>query len=875
MLDADTMSQQNIFSYSIEEYKKLSDALKDSEKENNDFQELKNKVSKSTKPLSEYIKALVDLIENHNNDSAIKSLMDKAFKHQKYDYAICFAEACLAFNEQNFYAMDMKAICLKKIDAPIEIQKEAIKSYLDQDLNDTHYLFELSEIHLKEGKDANAVIDLKKALQRAVKKKDYQELKIGAIKLDSILKKNDKFYIIPTLSRAIKNIGVEKINSIFAELEKRNHDDCDFSIELLKEILKTDPKNSKARSALVEQYKLKYNNSERTEECLQSSGLLMENQTKILVSIEKFEKLVELDIGTFVYHATYGLGRIKNVDGSYVFINFLTKMNHKMSIDMALKSLSILFKNHIWVLKAFANQEKLHNKFIEDPKWGLYTLIKSGDNSLKLMKNELVPSVLNNDEFRKFSLQSKEIIKNDSFISSVLNKNDEFEVREIPMTYEEKQYRVFKNENNIYSKMKVVRDFLQTEGDQTSESFQEMIDYFSRFLNQKEISNNYIISHFFLNELHNGKFKIESTSSHLKINNQELFMSIPENELINIYAEIQDGEIRKDFIDMIKSYDKNWDNNLSAIFIKYPSVYISNIFKKKGDANFDKKMMKKSIHLIKQSPELFLYYYKNESDYSTWKNICQNEQEFIIAQLDALNSFAKTPYIKTITANLLDNKYLYNYIEKINESDFGMLSTLYYQIEKNSGIDEMTKARLKHTIISKDPSILKDTKQEGDTDNIPKGLLCLKHTFDLKKKEYNHLINVEIPKNAEELAQARSLGDLRENSEYQYAKDKQKILNATMKNLENEISQAVIMDLSDVNPSVVTFGCNVFIEHEDGKKENYKILGPWESNADENIISFSSPLGRKLYNKTKGDRLNFSLNDVNYDFKVMDIKVIQ
>jgi transcription elongation factor GreA len=127
-------------------------------------------------------------------------------------------------------------------------------------------------------------------------------------------------------------------------------------------------------------------------------------------------------------------------------------------------------------------------------------------------------------------------------------------------------------------------------------------------------------------------------------------------------------------------------------------------------------------------------------------------------------------------------------------------------------------------------------------------------------------MDVEIPANSSEIAYAMSLGDLRENAEYKAAKEKQQQLQSQEIKLKEEIEKAKIFDPKTVNTSRVSFGTKVVLRIEStGQQKEYTILGQWESDPNNNIISFLSPFGDAILNKKEGDRFEFGEEEkINY-----------
>ena len=142
-----------------------------------------------------------------------------------------------------------------------------------------------------------------------------------------------------------------------------------------------------------------------------------------------------------------------------------------------------------------------------------------------------------------------------------------------------------------------------------------------------------------------------------------------------------------------------------------------------------------------------------------------------------------------------------------------------------------------------------------------------------KKAELENIQNVLLPENAKDVAEARAKGDLKENAEYKAAREQQHMLNLKVQTLQSEINRAVIFDPTTSTTSVVSFDTVVTLTNNDsGKDEVYTILGPWESDPDNNIISYMSPFGNAILDKKVGDTAVFTINENKNNYTVKAIK---
>ncbi|MDR2491611.1 MAG: transcription elongation factor GreA, partial [Spirochaetaceae bacterium] len=140
-------------------------------------------------------------------------------------------------------------------------------------------------------------------------------------------------------------------------------------------------------------------------------------------------------------------------------------------------------------------------------------------------------------------------------------------------------------------------------------------------------------------------------------------------------------------------------------------------------------------------------------------------------------------------------------------------------------------------------------------------------------KQLDRLQNEEVPANAKEIAFALSLGDLRENAEYKAAKEKQELLNSTIAKLKNEIERAQPFDPRTVNTERVSFGVTVTLSNGATREdEMYSILGPWESDPNNRIISYLSPFGAALINKKTGETFEFMIDNKKVPFTVKEMR---
>lgn len=129
-----------------------------------------------------------------------------------------------------------------------------------------------------------------------------------------------------------------------------------------------------------------------------------------------------------------------------------------------------------------------------------------------------------------------------------------------------------------------------------------------------------------------------------------------------------------------------------------------------------------------------------------------------------------------------------------------------------------------------------------------------KEAFEKMRQELQHMKSVDRPAASRAIAEAREKGDLKENAEYDSAKEAQGILEAKIVLLEGQIANSRIVDASEIDTSKVSILTKVTITNVASKKTvTYQIVGEKEADLKANKISVSSPIGQGLLGKQKGE----------------------
>ena len=139
------------------------------------------------------------------------------------------------------------------------------------------------------------------------------------------------------------------------------------------------------------------------------------------------------------------------------------------------------------------------------------------------------------------------------------------------------------------------------------------------------------------------------------------------------------------------------------------------------------------------------------------------------------------------------------------------------------------------------------------------------------KKELENLINVRRPENIQAIKEARALGDLSENAEYDAARNEQAQIEGRIQQLEKMLENASI--IAEVSTEKVGIGNTVSIKYvDDDEEEEYKIVGSQEADPFESKISNESPIAQALFEHKVGDIVTVESPNGSYEVEIIEIK---
>lgn len=524
------------------------------------------------------------------------------------------------------------------------------------------------------------------------------------------------------------------------------------------------------------------------------------------------EKYLFFKKGEFFFSRRYGAGQVihLNIENNKITIDFKDKIL-EFEIDTETQYLKKISPSS-YLARKYVDAEGEKNRIRENPREVLREILleykKISEEEIKNLLSDVVA-----EEFLSWWKKQRAYLKKEKDIKISGGKIKFFEI--IEEEEMEEEYILQFEKGDVHQKFKVIES-IKSKGLPLREvlikKLKEEINTF------KKVEKYEVI--FYLVDIK-------------EMSQDELYRTLQDksmDELWDIMLSIRSNKYKKMLFDYILRSrkkeeqifllaEKNLDSELFEYFLKQRENIISEIFDYfwENYKKYPEHYLWLLRYLINKSPsflkdkniwENVLWILYNFKDLRKYNEIISNFNEDGISKIKEGNALTYQEYVEEIFEN---NKNVKFNIKRNLQRTYPHL--LFYE---------------KETICSTSASILK------------------------KEEELNYIKLVEIPQNAKAIARARAEGDLSENFEYQAAKDKHNFLFSKVRQITYELQNAIAVEDFDGNSDRITLGSKVILKNEEEVRD-FTILGIWDSNPTEGIISYRSAVANLLLGKRVGD----------------------
>jgi transcription elongation factor GreA len=583
----------------------------------------------------------------------------------------------------------------------------------------------------------------------------------------------------------------------------------------------------------------------------------LRNKNQFRSAIRNYKLLSHMEEGCFVFHnAGWGTGEVLSISliREELTIEFENVAGKKqVSFENAFKTLKPLDKDHFLAMR-FGNPDALEVMAKQDPVKVVRKLLTDlGPKSAAEIKDEMSELVIPKADWTSWWQQARTRLKKDSAIQTPTSLSEPFALREKELSPAERFIQDIEKPKKADELITMLYNFVRD---------------FSEYLRQNEV----------MATLENKLKTLESQS----LNEGQLFeicclgLETPQkanydrklkqivdksDEPHALLLQIPIIALQKKFLICLREQKPHWPALFAELLTEVDQTLLREyLFKElliEARAVLDKQL-EKALQKPQDYPE-FIYWYlqKAMSDISLPYGDRTGLWQLIEAYLIALHAIefqtAMTALVKKMF-NFLTAKRYAVIRELMEGGDIDFLQEfllLASKCQSFSHQDNKILASLAMVACPQLKSIL-----DSDDDIQERVIWSTEEGMQKVQSRIEHLSTVEMLDNAKEIETARSHGDLRENSEYKFALERRSRIQGEIRALSRQLSHAKILSKNDLDLSKISVGTRVALSTQEGQKLVYTILGPWEADTENNIISFQSKLAASLLGKTVGEKVH-------------------
>jgi transcription elongation factor GreA len=826
--------------------------------------------------ISRYLLGIIAYQTNIIDDKIyLKNLIEVFHSNHRWAIVEHIAMKILEYGE-NRYALKELAISLERLSR----SREAIpvwEELLKIDRFDSEVARKLSFAIMEEDPEKSTYY-MKLSLEAYIKNKEFDEVSSMWSKIISNAWEDFPFF--ERVERMLieakrKDLAIEMLKSLF---KKYREADLDQAIGILKHILEYSPEDVHARNDVVRLYRERFSVHTQLEQFIRISRL-DSPRAPVMAAVKAFENFIIFDIGNYVEHRSWGMGKIMLMDSENIVVDFNDKLNHTMSIQMALSSLTPIAKEHIRA-RQLDDFDGLKKIFTEDIAEFFRILLHSyGGKILSAqIKKEIIPTYIEQSAWSKWWNKARTELRKDPMFGFDEPKTGDMFIREKPVTYLEELVDKFRREGSFSEKLDTAIEFINNiPAEEGRDAAKDCVLYF-RDAAKLGSKTKLVLSYFALRSL--SKF-VDEKSLDLSPVFDDLSAFIRESaDLPIVSMKITDYDNKKDFVGLISSMRKDWPKVFTEILFETPIRIHRYVFNMLIRAHAYKEIntyIERVTAGAKQFPEITLWVSKNifteEWNYE-WLDYSKERLILSLFRLvhDIKRIETKGTRLKNAAQELITENECAIFTTIIAQSGMTIAGRVFALARASEIFTDGQLDRMLQIIRKQYPDfIAEEAAKSGVELDYEEEIIVTKNGFDRKTAEYNTMVNSEMGQLQKDLSATSDVAsDLRENVEYNALMEKQGILKQSITRLDVELKKAKIIDFAQLDTSMVSVGTKVHLKSSSGDEIAYNILGPWDADYERGILSYRSPLARALLKKKVGDSVK--VQDAIGEYKIVAIE---
>src|SRR5665213_1437296 len=570
------------------------------------------------------------------------------------------------------------------------------------------------------------------------------------------------------------------------------------------------------------------------------------------------EPLTHLVEGGCCSHRSWGFGKIKTVDTVFArfTIDFPGKPGHTMDLSFAAEQLKPIPKNHILARKAAdldaVRQMAAHHLDL------IKLVLNSfgGKATVDQIHHVLVPDVIR-DDWKKWWETAKREMKKDGHFVVPVKKTEPVVFQAQETSLQDRSLADFRAAKGLKARVAVVAEILKVVSDLKDKAAAagEIIsalnaDIASHQRTQPAVALEAIFAR---DELRHaaGLQPVEGEVTDAQIWSQD---NVKFGQIMELIPAAKHHRALESFK---QANPERWTEilrgSMNLVSAKLAKEFAS-LLVHEGKLELLKETLARLINQHTASSELLLWFGRDRTE--DFVDILG--PEVFRAMLTAMerDQFNEKRSNRLRDFILEDQELLG---ELTATADIEVIKDLTRTLQLSPVFDDMDKRSLLARLVKKHPAV--QSLVSGEQSKHDSTIQVSWESLERRRVEYQELVQKKIPANSKEIAIARSYGDLRENHEYKAAKEMQKILMRRKEELEAQMMRARGTDFSNAKTDAVNIGTIVQVtDLQTQQAETFTILGAWDSDPDQGVISYLTPVAMALVNHKVGDEVEVEMH---------------
>ncbi|MDA3926230.1 MAG: GreA/GreB family elongation factor [Kiritimatiellae bacterium] len=571
-------------------------------------------------------------------------------------------------------------------------------------------------------------------------------------------------------------------------------------------------------------------------------------------SFQQLDTLLDITPGAQVIDKTWGFGTVKRLDNFYkrITIDFCGKCGHNLTFKTASETLTRAAHDHLFTVR-HNNPDGIARMIKKDQATLVTMAIRSfGKMPIPKLESTLIGhKFLKSSEWKSFWDSARKALKKDPLVVVPSKRTEFIELLEKAASHDSTWFETLESEKDP---LVILRSVIELEDSKKIESMDEreteiVNDRLSFAIKGTDNTNPalYVRLIIFCTR-QNIKPAVFSEESDKQIDDPHIHLW-SKNRFIKAARKLPVKEVSN----MVAFLLQEGDDAKEKLLIALPSMPYNLLnetllaLKETGDASL---ACRKLLLAPKAPPILVNWIFRYRTELPSWNlpPLIDLLYHAIITVETTLNG--ENLRMQNAIKKLFESsKWLEDIFNELNEAHRQLL---FERIQASPAWDPSTHRSLIARMLKLDPALAKRKRSVAPSaDSQPR--LTSWRSLAEHQRFYKKMVEVDLPKNSKDIAVARSYGDLRENFEYQAAKDYQRQLLQKQAEMQLELELVNGSDFANVSTEQVAEGTTVNLLTEDGVKKSYTILGEWDRDEKLNIISNKTRMAECLLGKKLGD----------------------